>query len=153
MAVIYQNDSPLLVIPEILAGIQINNEQVTINNWTMAITYKNETTVSGLTSNGVFFHSLTGSDVVRVAFNNPPVTLAGNHVVCTFETGVSVTPAASGTVYINRAYNGQNFYFIRRNRQSFVGTFLSASNTMTLSSNGDSAWGPTEQRLRALEQF
>jgi hypothetical protein len=117
-------------------------------------TYENPATnafgpVVGRT-NGILLSAAT--TVSRILFNDPTTTLTGNTVTASFvNTAGATLSSGTGRIVFDSAYNNSPAYLILRDRTSFATVLLSGSNTVTLTPNGNNAWGPTERRLRHLE--
>ena len=105
--------------------------------------------VTGAT-NGIQLSAATVAS--RVLFNNPPVTLTNVTVTASYvNTAGTSLSSGTGKIIFDRAYNTAPAYLILPDRTSFATVLLSASNTVSLTANGNNAWGPTERRLRLLE--
>jgi hypothetical protein len=115
----------------------------------MANVYNNEN-VNGSTTNTVDLSGATKA--VRVLFNNAPITLTGSYYTATYSNvaGAGI-PSGVGAIVYDTAWDGETVYTINTDRTSFAITL--ASGAVTPVNNGFMAWGPTERRLRNLEQF
>jgi hypothetical protein len=115
----------------------------------MANVYNNEN-VNGSTTNTVDLSGATHA--VRVLFNNAPSTLTEEYSTATFSntagTGIS---SGVGAIVYDTAWDGETVYIINADRTSFK--IVLTDGAVTPVDNGFMAWGPTERRLRALEQF
>ena len=115
----------------------------------MANVYNNEN-VNGSTTNTVDLSGATKA--VRVLFNDAPTELNEAYYTATYSnvagTGI---PSGVGAIVFDTAWNGETVYLINDDRTSFK--VVLASGAVTPVNNGFNAWGPTERRLRHLEQF
>ena len=105
---------------------------------------------------GINFLSATNttSGRIEVVYNNSPVTLT----TTAFTTGSFVNTAGAGLssgagkIIFDNAYDKAIGYIIVNDRTSFATALLSGtSTTLTLTANGNNAWGPHQVRLRTLE--
>jgi hypothetical protein len=117
----------------------------------MAIVYQYEDAVGSPATNGV--NLLSATNATRVLFNDSG-TLNNVALTSTFvNTAGATLSSGAGKLVYDTAYAGDVVYFILNDRTSFAGTLPGTSSTITLTANGFNAWGPTERRLRHLEQF
>jgi hypothetical protein len=115
----------------------------------MANVYNNEN-VNGSSTNTV---DLSGATIaVRVLFNDAPDALTGSYYTTTFSnvTGNGI-PSGIGAIVYDTVWDGQTVYTINADRTSFA--IVLTNGAATPVDNGFMAWGPTERRLRHLEQF
>jgi hypothetical protein len=115
----------------------------------MANVYNNEN-VNGSSTNTVDLSGATKA--VRVLFNDAPEALNGTYYTATFSNvaGAGI-PSGIGAIVYDTAWDGETVYTINADRTSFAVTL--ASGAVTPVANDFNAWGPTERRLRNLEQF
>jgi len=115
----------------------------------MANVYNNEN-VNGSSTNTVDLSGATKA--VRVLFNDAPDDLNGSYYTATYSNvaGAGI-PSGVGAIIYDTVWDGETVYVINADRTSFK--IVLASGAVTPVANGFNAWGPTERRLRALEQF